>query len=381
MGAGLGIAAFVFLLLLAIFFHELGHFLAARWAGIKVTQFFVGFGPTLWSRRGGRQEVVESADGQIVERPELEYGVKAIPLGGFVKILGMSPFEEVPPQDYARSFQRAPAWKRAIVLAAGSATHILTAFIALVLILSAVGIPTRQTLELEMVSRGSPASESGLRPGDRIVAVDGRKVSEWTQVRNLIRDSPGRQMQLTVANRTGDRRTVGITPRPQQEDGGRRTVGLIGVSSKLANVRVNPAVAAGRSAVVIGQFIGRFVTSTPKLFSAETLGLTKTPGREDERAQSVVGAGRAAADLASKGQVLRFLEFFVYINMAIGLFNLLPIPPLDGGHLLLLGLEKVRRKPVGQTTMVRVMAVGFALLLLLGMWIIFQDIVSPVPLE
>ncbi|HVE92063.1 MAG TPA: M50 family metallopeptidase, partial [Actinomycetota bacterium] len=229
--------------------------------------------------------------------------------------------------------------------------------------------------------RGSPASESGLRPGDRIVAVDGRKVSEWTQVRNLIRDSPGRQMQLTLANRAGDRRTVAITPRSQQEDGGRRTVGLIGVSSKLANVRVNPAVAAGRSAVVIGQFIGRFVTSTPKLFSAETLGLSKTPGREDERAQSVVGAGRAAADLASKGQVLRFLEFFVYINMAIGLFNLLPIPPLDGGHLLLLGLEKVRRKPVGQTTMVRVMAVGFALLLLLGMWIIFQDIVSPVPLE
>lgn len=387
MGTLVGTIAFIVLILFAIFFHELGHFLTARWSGIKCSRFFLGFGPTVWSFRRGRPETVEDpGSGELVERPETEYGIKALPLGGFVKIVGMSPFEDIPSSDQPRSFAAAPAWKRAIVLSAGSVTHFITAFIVLIVIFSIVGIPDpdRPTLRVEQVvtevdGEPAPAHAAGIEPGDTILAVDGRSLEGWEDLRSTIRINPETPLDLTVRGDDGTERTVTLTPAAIDEEG--QTIGFMGVMPAMETERVNPVTATARTPGIIGDVVVSIGEATPRVFSPENLGIV--PGEEpgDERPVSIVGAGRIAADLAAQGQVAMFLWFFVTINIFIGLFNMLPLPPLDGGHLLLLGIEKLRgNKPVHPKAVLPVTALVFALLVALGLLLVFQDIVSPVQL-
>lgn len=378
-----GVLVFVVLLLFAIFFHELGHYLTARWSGIKITAFFIGFGPTLWSRRAGRTEVYEDAEGNLLERPETEYGVKLLPLGGFVKIIGMSPFEDIPPEDYPRSFQAASFAKRALVLVAGSLTHAITAFVVLFLLFSVIGLPDseRPTTQIEAVTatidgKPSPAVKAGVRPGDKVVSVNGKSATNWDAVRNLVRDRSGQPTSITI-ERDGKTLTKTITPIPVEQEG--KTYGVVGISPKLAVTRIGPVAGFTRTGSVIGNTLVLAVKATPKAFSPKNLGLV--PGEKasnTERPISIYGAGKIAAGLFSSGQIATFLYFFASINLFIGLFNLLPLPPLDGGHLLLLGIEKIRRRPLGQKALLRVMAFGFILILSFGMWVLFRDIVSPV---
>lgn len=387
MGTLVGVVLFVVLLLLAIGFHEFGHFITARWSGIKVSRFFIGFGPTLWSTRRGRTEVVEDEEsGELTERPETEYGVKALPLGGFVKILGMGTFdlpEDLPPEDRPRSFQAAPAWKRAIVLAAGSVTHFILAFVVLFVMFTLVGLPggpaqpTVSQVEQEVEGRPSPASEAGLRPGDEIVAVDGEGVAEWSQLVETVQANPGERLSLTIV-RDGDRRELTITPAAVEEEGER--IGLIGVFPTAATERIGPVDGLLRSGGTIGDVVVAVVQIAPEAFSPENLGLV--PGQEpsDQRGVSVVGAGQISADLIGSGQFALFLGLFAQINIFIALFNLLPLPPLDGGHLLVLGIEKVRGKAVSPRALLPVMAIVTSLLIALAALLVFQDIVSPVQL-
>ena len=381
MATFLGAIAFVVLLLFAILFHEFGHYITARWAGIKVSKFFIGFGPTLWSYRRGRVETVVGPNGLIEHRPETEYGVKALPIGGFVKVVGMSPFEELQPEDEPRSFGAAPIWKRAIVLAAGSATHFITAFLVLYIIFAGVGIqdPTKATLTVSEVSpqvagQASPASKAGLRPGDRIVSIDGRPISKWTQVRDDIRSHLGRSMTLTV-NRHGTEMTVVLTPAPEVQDGKR--VGVIGVLPTFTKERLNPVRAVGRSASEIGSLATSFFHTAPKAFAPSTLGLTGGKP-SNQRPFSILGAGRIAAELVGHGQIAIFLFLFVQINVFIAIFNMVPLPPLDGGHLLTLLIEKIRGKALDPRALLPVMAVVFSILMLLAVLLVYYDIVSPV---
>lgn len=379
----MGIAVFIVLLLFVIFFHELGHFLAARWSGIKITQFFIGFGPTIWSRRRGLTETVpaDDPDQPPIERPETEYGVKLLPLGGFVKVLGMSPFEEVRPADESRSFQAATYWRRAAVLVAGSVTHFITAFIALMIIFTAVGLPDPDKerpvidqISAEVNESRSPALVAGLKSGDRILAVDGRQIKDWDEVRDYVRANPGKRIEFTI-NR--DQRPQNIVAVPAKTvDPRGRTIGLIGVLPQLGTTRLGPVRALRLAGSNLGQTVSEFVKLSPTIFNPRTLGI----GTDDKsnRPISIVGAGRIASQLAGNGRVLLFLMFFVQLNMAIGLFNLLPLPPLDGGHLALLGIERLRGKALSQRALTGVMAAGFVLIMTLGLSLVFQDIVNPV---
>lgn len=383
MGTVLGVLAFVVLLLFAIFFHEFGHYITARWANIKIARFFVGFGPTIWSYRRGRPETITGRDGMPTTRPETEYGIKALPLGGFVKVVGMSPFEEVPAADEPRSFDAAPIWKRAIVLSAGSATHLVTAFVLLFLIFTVVGVPDpdRPTLTVgsvlsELGDEPAPAARAGIEAGDRIVAIDGRTVRDWDDVRLAVRRHPEEALELTI-ERDGASRRVMLVPAAERERG--RTIGVIGVFPKQEIMRVNPLVAAGRSVGELGNLLVGFVQTAPRAFSPDTLGLSGD-GPSNERPFSILGAGRLAADLAAEGQIAIFLFLFVQINLFIAVFNMLPLPPLDGGHLLVLAIEKVRRKAVSPRALLPVMAVVFSLLVVLAMLLVYYDIVSPVRL-
>ena len=384
MAGFIGVLAFIVLMLLAIFFHELGHYLTAKWAEIKVTRFFIGFGPTLWSFRRGPLETVDVEEhGQLktLTRPETEYGIKGLPLGGFVKIVGMSPLEEVPPEDQPRAFGSAPIWKRAIVLAAGSVTHFITAFIVLFFIFSTVGIPnpdrptlTVEAVQTEIAGRPSPASEAGIEPGDRVVEVNGRAVSTFQEVRTTIRNGGAKPVSLTVRKDDGELRRVSL--RPVIDRTVDEPVPVIGIYPRNELEREDPLSAVASSGRTLGRLVTSFFDRVPQALSPRSLGLTGD-GPAEDRPFSIIGAGKIAGDLASRGSILDFLFLFVQINIFIAIFNMLPLPPLDGGHLLLLLIERLRGKAVSPRAVLPVTAFVTSLLLLLGVLLAYYDVVQP----
>src|ERR687895_2150937 len=191
-----GILWFVVAIVIIIMIHEAGHLYFAKRYGFKATKFFMGFGPTLWSTTKG----------------ETEYGVKALPLGGFVKIVGMNPYEDVAPEDAPRSYPNRPRWQRALLLVAGSATHWVVAFVLLVVTAMTIGFPTGEATNevgaVETRVRGveSPAAEAGFQPGDEILEVEGTATDSWDETRRLIRSSSG--PTEFVVSRDGSRVTL-----------------------------------------------------------------------------------------------------------------------------------------------------------------------------
>ena len=193
--------AVVLAIIVMIMLHELGHFLMAKSADMKVTEFFLGFGPRLWSVRKG----------------ETEYGVKAIPAGGYVKIIGMHNLEEVPPEDEPRTYRQKPVWRRLSVAVAGSTMHFLIAIVLLFTLVSFVGLvrydrPTLRVGEITKFTSGqSPAQRSGFRLGDKIVSVDGQAIGNWDDIPPYIRSHAGKQLTFVVER---DGQQVTLTPTP-----------------------------------------------------------------------------------------------------------------------------------------------------------------------
>ena len=331
------VAIFVVSLAAVIMFHEFGHFATAKLFGMKAEKFFLGFGPTLWSVRKG----------------ETEYGVKAIPAGGFVKIVGMSTYEEVDPADAGRTFHSKPAWQRAIVLAAGSVTHFVVAIALLFVALTFLGIPSGQvTNEIDRIVEGSPAAAAGLHPGDRIVAVAGQPTSEFEQVRGIIAERPGETITLEVL-RDGRRIPVEVTVGTRLSTG--EPGGFLGVAPRQILERVPPGeafvstIVGERSIFAIGwatlQGIGQVLNPAAL---AEWFSSVGQPGpRDPEGLVSLVGVGQAVSALGTAGETFLVLALIAQLNVTLGVLNLLPLPPLDGGHLAVLvveeGVNAVRR--------------------------------------
>jgi membrane-associated protease RseP (regulator of RpoE activity) len=375
-----GLLYFIPALGIAIFLHEGGHFLTAKWFGMKVERFFIGFGPTLWSFRRG----------------ETEYGVKLlVPVGGFCKIAGMSPYEDdanfleserrrpgepapepTPPE---RQFRNKPAWQRAIVLAAGSVTHFVVGCLLIYVILVAVGTPSPTgTSEVGEVvatvpdsSQVAPARAAGLQAGDRIVSVDGKPVGSFADLHDSLVGTAGREVPL-VYERDGQRHTVTVKPATITRDG--QPAAFLGVDSAYATTRLGPLEGVPESLRLFGRLTAMSFAGLGSVFS----GFADRLAGGDEGPQGIVGITRTAGYAIESGQFVNFLLLLVQFNIFVGIANLLPIPPLDGGYLAFLAKEKLTGRPVDLRKAAPVAALIVVLLVMFTVGVLWLDVTRPV---
>jgi regulator of sigma E protease len=332
---------------LLIVLHEGGHYLAAKATGMRVERFFLFFGPTLWSFKRG----------------ETEYGVKAIPLGGYVKISGMNPEEELPPEVEPRAYYRQPPWKRIVVIAAGPAVNIALAFAILTAIFYFSA--REQTPNVGEVRAKSPAS-SVLEPGDTILAVDGKAFRQLGEQERLDRfreqigshRCPGKQAEGCLAAtpttlrlaRDGQVRTVSV--RPQYDAAEERT--LIGFGFETRPADLGAGAATDRAADAMGEVIAKTASVFSRIFEEE----------QRKQISGIVGVSDAANQTLDRSGVESLL-LLALVSLSLGLINLLPILPLDGGHIFWALVEKLRGRPVSLRVMERATVIGFALVLFL----------------
>ncbi len=372
MAGALGQISFFVALILVILIHEAAHFVMARRFGIKVEEFFVGFGPRIWSFRRG----------------ETEYGVKAIPAGGYVKIAGMNPFQEPRPVDLPRTFGAKRIWQRALVIVAGPATHFALAFLFFALWLGAVGEPNPHNPLVTAVPQtldggSSPAADAGILPGDRIVAVDGLEEPTDLGLVRYTRGHVGEPITLTVLRGEG---TFQVTVTPVLATVQGKRVGRIGVLLGQARETRSVFGSIGGGVRLVGSSLVGTVTNLGRILGPEGLSrvfellFTDAP-REPTDPASVVGVGRVAGQTAEAGHFGDILYVFALVNVFIGFINLLPLPPFDGGHLAVLAIEKVRGRRVDMRKVVPISAAVATFFVLFTFAVIYLDITKPINLN
>jgi membrane-associated protease RseP (regulator of RpoE activity) len=391
----IGWVIFLVALLFSVMLHETGHFVMAKKFGMKVTRYFVGFGPTLWSTRRG----------------ETEYGIKALPFGGFVKIIGMHSLDDVEdPADEPRSFRRQPAWQRIVVLCAGSFMHFVLAFLLIFSLALGIGIENDNTTQLGTVSkcvaanttqlnkgtctasdRASPAKLAGLRVGDQVTAFNGMAVSNWTQLGDAIRKAPAGSAAAITVKRGGQTLTLHATLATVSG----RSGAYLGIAPTIVFQTANPVRAVqyagsafGQVLVGSGKAVAALPAALPKLFSKDR-GSTAAG-----QVSSVVGAAEAtgaavAANVGWQYKVSFVLLLIASLNIFVGAFNMLPLLPLDGGHVAAILWERIRawfarlrkRPDPGLVDMTKLLPVSFSIFMVLmffGVALVLADIVNPV---
>ncbi len=391
----IGWVIFLVALLFSVMLHETGHFVMAKKFGMKVTRYFVGFGPTLWSTRRG----------------ETEYGIKALPLGGFVKIIGMHSLDDVEdPADEPRSFRRKPAWQRIVVLCAGSFMHFVLAFLLIFSLALGIGISNDNTTQLGTVSacvaanttqlnkgtctasdQASPAKLAGLRVGDQVTAFNGKPVSNWTQLGDAIRKAPAGSAATITVKRGGQTLTLHATLATVSG----RSGAYLGIAPSVVFQTASPVRAAQYAGSAFGQVlvgsakaVAALPGALPKLFSKDR-GSTAAG-----QVSSVVGAAEAtgaavAANVGWQYKVSFVLLLIASLNIFVGAFNMLPLLPLDGGHVAVIVWERIRawfarlrkRPDPGLVDMAKLLPVSFSIFMVLmffGVALVLADIVNPV---
>jgi membrane-associated protease RseP (regulator of RpoE activity) len=357
-------------LLLIILIHEGGHYLVARAFGFKVQEYFVGFGPKLWSFR----------------RKDIEYGVKALPLGGYVKIAGMNPYEPVAPEDAPRSYGAKPIWQRALVIFAGPGSHFVVAAILFSAWLMFFGDPRTATpnigaVETTLNGHAGPAEQAGLRPGDRIVGVGDVADPSRQELLEYTTTHVGEPVEFTI-DRAGDRFSVEITPERSVVQG--RTIGRIGIV--LGPAKAGPIAAVTGGVAEVGHTVGDSLHQITRVFGPQGIGRVFTLLFTDARRgiqdpTSVVGIGQAVGQTGSSGDWGAVLYFLAFVTVFIGLVNLVPLPPFDGGHLALLAIEKIRGKQIDMRKLIPVSAVVISFFVVFVLATILLDITKPITLS
>jgi membrane-associated protease RseP (regulator of RpoE activity) len=366
----LGTVAVLFSIPVVIIAHEFGHFIMAKRADMKVTEFFLGFGPRLWS----------------VRRGETEYGVKAFfPLGGYVRIIGMTNVEEVDPADEPRTYRQKAYRHRLGVAVAGSAVHFLIAGSLLFIIYGFVGEPSARPVVSQIVE-DSPAARSDFRLGDRIVAVDGHPVKDWDEIPEYVRPRGEQRLVFTV-ERDGRRLDIPLVPQERKVEGG-RTVGFVGLGpQEYLRTRSLPE-ALGGAAIDTPRAAKEAVVALGSMFSPSGVRnygevLTGQEGSDpNHRFVSPVGVARLAGEAVNIGLRAVLILIFV-INVFVGVFNMVPLLPLDGGHVAIATYEKIasmitrRRVQVDVARLLPITAAVVAVLVVIGISALYLDIVRP----
>ncbi|MEX2587700.1 MAG: site-2 protease family protein [Actinomycetota bacterium] len=373
----MGLTAFIVTMLVMVVFHEWGHYITAKKFGIKVEEFFVGFGPRIFSRRRG----------------ETEFGLKAILLGGYVKIAGMNPFQEITDEERPRTFGAKPAWQRAIVLSAGSFTHFILATVLFAGMFGVIGVPDRLTTTVDMVvpeieGRPGPASEAGIEPGDTIVQIDGTGIETWDDVREAIRPTAGQTIEVVV-ERDGEEITRQMTPVPAEVPvdaenlDETETVGQIGIGPEVHIERSGPIASIVDGTKMTGEMIVLSITGVGKIVHPGISEVLKAFGGTGERELTedqpigLVGGARIAGQATAAGNLSVLVSFLGSFIVFVGVINLAPLPPLDGGHLLVLGLEKLLRREIDARKVIPAAAAVLVFFVLLGGALVYLDIARP----
>jgi membrane-associated protease RseP (regulator of RpoE activity) len=382
-----------------IFLHELGHYVTAKWAGMKVTEFFIGFGPKIWSFRRG----------------ETEYGLKVVPAGAYVRIIGMNNLDEVDPGDEPRTYRQKSFPKRLLVVSAGSLMHFAQAFVLLVILLGVVGFPGRSVAnppdrapawQINTVEDDSAAQAAGLKEDDLVVAVNGQPVSHFDELSDaLARFDVGDEVQLTV-ERDGVERTVDATlrARPAGVPGGDAGTPFLGVgtSKHFSDEPLGLGTALVRAPGEMVRFTGQTFGAMAGFFSprgisnfADNVGEANNPDSgsggsggsgsssdNNDRLISIIGVVQLGSqDVENRAAFL--LALFFSLNMFIGIFNMLPLLPLDGGHAAMAVYERIRSRPgrAYHADFAKLLPLTYVVvmgLVVLGVTAMYLDIVDPI---
>ncbi len=343
-----------------IFVHELGHFIFAKLCNVKVLKFSLGFGPRIVGKMIG----------------ETEYVVSAIPLGGYVKMYGEDVGDEVSEQDNNRSFKSQALWKKAVIVLAGPVFNILLTFgLYTSLLATGIEVPVPDLKNLmpvvDEVDPSYPAAAAGLIKGDKIMRIGGNEINTWIDIINVVGTNPSKPLEFVV-QRGGQFYTLTITPRAIQEkdrSGKPITIGRIGIrksgqglytfikSDSIFDVPMKGAFATYKMGTVIFDSIRMTINGE---ISVRNLGGPISIFTESSKA-------------ASAGVITYFL-FMALVSVNLGVLNLLPIPVLDGGHLLFMGIEAIKGGPVSDTVIAISQRIGIALLLALMILVMYNDI-------
>lgn len=340
----------IVVLSILIFFHELGHFLVARRLGVKVLKFSLGFGPKLIGKQIG----------------ETEYLLSALPLGGYVKLLGEDPTETATPEDEARSFSNQSVGRRIAIVAAGPVFNLLLAFLIFMVIFS-IGFPNLSS-QIGDVQMDSPAARAGLKTDDTVIAIEGKPVEFWDEIKEAVQQYGEREIALTV-EREGKQRILRLTP---EEKEAKNLLGdpikewRIGVSPKgsFKTKRYDPLTAAlqgaKRTVEVTGLTIMGIIRLVQGRLPASTIG-------------GPILIAQMAGQQASEG-LLNIAIFIAILSINLGVINFLPIPVLDGGHLFFFLIEVVMGRPVSLKKREIAQQAGLFILLALMFFAIYNDI-------
>lgn len=358
------IVPFILVLSLLVFVHEMGHYLVGRWSGIRILAFSVGFGPELIGR---------------TDKHGTRWKISAIPLGGYVKFFGDEDVSSKPdegrlrqmsPEDRARSFAGARLWKRAATVAAGPIANFLLAILIFACLFSLYGKPVADPVVSE-VRPDSAAAAAGVLPGDRLLSIDGNPVATFDDVRRYVSVRP--EMEITVSVQRGEQ-TLALPMVPKRQEitdtfGNKIELGIIGIVTDAEAGKFRRETYTPLAAVKEGVFeTGRVITGT-----FDYLGNLVTGRMKPDQLGGPIRVAQASGQMATIG-IAAVLQLAAVLSVSIGLLNLMPVPVLDGGHLVFYAVEAIRGKPVGPAAQEIAFRIGLVMVLSLMVFATFNDI-------